>query len=159
MAVECRAQLGRGSAGRRRWDPAARARMGSPRLPLRRPSSRPPSGRLRLRVRPGQPAPDRRRRSGGDGADVYLHFTIEAPPVITEDTRELASDIDEKALQDLQSRASERRSAWVARTASETTARAGASVELSVDTKRLYFFDPASGTSIHDTRVADTHNV
>ena len=98
--------------------------MGSPRLPLRRPSSRPPSG------------------------------------VIAEETREFASDIDEKTLQDLQARESERRSARVtARTAPETIARAGASVELSVDTKRLYFFDPASGTSIHDTRVADTHNV
>jgi multiple sugar transport system ATP-binding protein len=34
----------------------------------------------------------------GMGSDVYLHFTIEAPPVVTEDTVELASDIDEKAL-------------------------------------------------------------
>ncbi len=34
----------------------------------------------------------------GMGSDVYLHFSLDAPPVVTEDTRELASDIDEKAL-------------------------------------------------------------
>jgi multiple sugar transport system ATP-binding protein len=94
----------------------------------------------------------------GMGSDVYLHFTIEAPPVFTEDTRELASDIDEKALQDLQMRASERRSAWVARTAPETTGGARSSLELAVDTKRLYFFDPASGTSIRESLAPEAHD-
>src|SRR5215217_3687850 len=31
----------------------------------------------------------------GMGSDVYVHFSIDAPPVFTDDTRELASDIDE----------------------------------------------------------------
>jgi multiple sugar transport system ATP-binding protein len=91
----------------------------------------------------------------GMGSDVFLHFTVEAPPVFTEDTRELASDIDEKALQDLQAGASERRSEWVARTAPETRAGPGARLELHVETNRLYFFDPTSGIALRDQRAAE----
>jgi multiple sugar transport system ATP-binding protein len=92
----------------------------------------------------------------GMGSDVYLHFTIDAPPVFTEDTVELASDIDEKALQDLQEQASERRSIFVARVGPESTARIGEKAELSIDTRKLYFFDPATGASIYDDAMAST---
>jgi multiple sugar transport system ATP-binding protein len=93
----------------------------------------------------------------GLGSDVYLHFTVDAPPVFTEDTRELASDIDSKALQDLKAQASERRTAFIARASPETGARIGQTHELSVDTRKLYFFDPETGTSIYDGRdVAPT---
>jgi multiple sugar transport system ATP-binding protein len=89
----------------------------------------------------------------GMGSDVYLHFTIEAPPVFTEDTRELASDIDEKALEELKARASERRTSFVARAGPETRAAIGETHELHVDTRKLYFFDPATGMSIYDDRT------
>ncbi len=93
----------------------------------------------------------------GMGSDVYLHFTIDAPPVFTDDTRELASDIDEKALEDLKEQASERRSTWVARVGPETTAQIGEKTELAIDTRKLYFFDPATGASIYGDAVsADT---
>jgi len=84
----------------------------------------------------------------GMGSDVYLHFTVNAPPVFTEDTRELAADVDEKALEDLKEQASERRSTFVARVAPETTARVGQPIEIWVDTRKLYFFDPATGSAI-----------
>jgi len=84
----------------------------------------------------------------GMGSDVYLHFTIDAPPVVTEDTRELASDIGEKALDELHEQASERRSTFVARVSPETTASVGRSCDLHVETRKLYFFDPATGRSI-----------
>jgi multiple sugar transport system ATP-binding protein len=91
----------------------------------------------------------------GMGSDVYLHFTVEAPPVVTEDTRELASDIDEKALQELKEQASERRTTFIARASPETKARVGERGEIWVDTRKLYFFDPSSGTSIYgDGRVS-----
>jgi multiple sugar transport system ATP-binding protein len=85
----------------------------------------------------------------GMGSDVYLHFTIEAPPVFTEDTRELASDIDEKALEELKEQASERKTTFIARAGPETTARVGERLEMHVDTRKLYFFDPATGRSIY----------
>jgi multiple sugar transport system ATP-binding protein len=91
----------------------------------------------------------------GMGSDVYLHFTVEAPPVLTEDTRELASDVDEKALADLTAQAQERRSTFIARVGPESKARVGEALELHVDTRKLYFFDPATGTSIQaEGRVA-----
>ena len=83
------------------------------------------------------------------GSDVYLHFTVDAPPVYTEDTKELAADVDEKALEDLQEQASERRTTFIARTGPETRARPGGRLEIWVDTRKLYFFDPSTGESIY----------
>src|SRR5437867_4414226 len=80
----------------------------------------------------------------GMGSDVYLHFSIEAPPVFTEDTKELASDVDEKALEDLKAQAQERRTTFIARAGPETKARVGEAHELAVDTRKLYFFDPST---------------
>jgi multiple sugar transport system ATP-binding protein len=88
----------------------------------------------------------------GMGSDVYLHFTVDAPPVVTEDTRELASDIDERALQELREQAKERKSAFIARAGPETTARVGERREIWMDTRKLYFFDPATGDSIYGDR-------
>jgi len=90
----------------------------------------------------------------GVGSDVYLHFTIEAPPVFTEDTRELASDIDAKALEDLKAQASESKTTFITRAGSATTARVGEQCEIHVDTRKLYFFDPATGQSIYGERIA-----
>jgi multiple sugar transport system ATP-binding protein len=90
----------------------------------------------------------------GMGSDVYLHFTIDAPPVFTEDTKELAVDIDEKALEELKAQASERRTAFIARASPETAARIGERIEILVDTRKLYFFDPATGMSISGDRQA-----
>jgi len=84
----------------------------------------------------------------GMGSDVFLHFSMDAPPVFTKDTQELASDIDEDALAGLKERASERRSVFVARASPETTAQVGARCEIHVDPHKLYFFDPETGASI-----------
>jgi multiple sugar transport system ATP-binding protein len=84
----------------------------------------------------------------GMGSDVYFHFSVDAPPVFTEDTQELASDIDENALADLKEQASEQRSVFIARASPETTVQAGSRFEIHVDTNKLYFFDPESGDSI-----------
>jgi multiple sugar transport system ATP-binding protein len=82
------------------------------------------------------------------GSDVFLHFNVDAPPVLTDDTRELASDLGSEVLQDLQEQASERRSAFIARASPETKARIGQKHEITVDARKLYFFDPATGRSI-----------
>jgi multiple sugar transport system ATP-binding protein len=84
--------------------------------------------------------------SEGMGSDVYLHYTIEAPPVVTEDTRELASDRD--ALEVLKDQVSERKSTFITRAGPETRAQIGGRMEIYVDTRKLYFFEPGTGRSI-----------
>jgi multiple sugar transport system ATP-binding protein len=89
----------------------------------------------------------------GMGSDVYLHFTVDAPPVFTEDTRDLAADVDAKALQDLKDQASEQKTTFITRAGPETTAQVGDRMEIHVDTRKLYFFDPATGEAIHGDRA------
>jgi multiple sugar transport system ATP-binding protein len=92
------------------------------------------------------------------GSEVFLHMEVEAPPVLTDDTRELASDLGSEHLNELQEKAAERRSPFVARVSSESSAAAEARVEVAVDTRRLYFFDAESGHAIEGERsiaVAD----
>ncbi|MET0801675.1 MAG: sn-glycerol-3-phosphate ABC transporter ATP-binding protein UgpC [Actinomycetota bacterium] len=90
----------------------------------------------------------------GMGSDVFLHFQVEAPPVVTDDTRELASDVGDKALEELREQASERRAMFIARVGPETRAAVGAPTEMHVDTRKLYFFDPATGRSIGEAPEA-----
>jgi multiple sugar transport system ATP-binding protein len=89
------------------------------------------------------------------GSEIYLHFTVDAPPVLTEDTRELASDQGSEVLEELEEQVTERKTPFVARVAPESTIAVGDRVEIAVDTRKLYFFDPATGNSIYgDGEVA-----
>ncbi|MGH2723426.1 MAG: ABC transporter ATP-binding protein [Actinomycetota bacterium] len=85
------------------------------------------------------------------GSEVLIHFTVDAPIVLTEDTRELAVDVGAEALEDLEERAREATSVFVAALNPRTGAREGERLELFVDTKRLHFFDPETGLGIYGT--------
>jgi multiple sugar transport system ATP-binding protein len=84
------------------------------------------------------------------GSEVLVHFTVEAPIVLTEDTKELATDVGTMELEDLEQRAREETSTFVASLNPRTEAREGERLELFVDTKRLHFFDPESGRGVYD---------
>jgi len=77
------------------------------------------------------------------GSDVLVHFAIDAPQVVTEDTRELARDMGE----DPQANAATG-TVVVARFNPRTAAREGASISVAVDTARLHVFDPETGQSV-----------
>jgi multiple sugar transport system ATP-binding protein len=83
------------------------------------------------------------------GSEAFVHFTLDAPPVVTEDIKELASDTGAEMLDKLQDDASERRTPFVARMHARSAAREGGRVELVVDTRELHFFDPESGAGIY----------
>jgi multiple sugar transport system ATP-binding protein len=83
------------------------------------------------------------------GSEAFIHFTLDAPPVITEETKELASDTGDGMLERLEEVASERRTPFVARTHARSRAREGERVELFVDTRELHFFDPQTGRGIY----------
>jgi multiple sugar transport system ATP-binding protein len=81
------------------------------------------------------------------GSEVYAHFKVDAPPVLTEDTRDLAAD---KGLDDLELevQADNGSAMFVARLNPRTTAARGTPMELEVDVRRLHFFDAETGQAI-----------
>jgi multiple sugar transport system ATP-binding protein len=96
---------------------------------------------------------DRRIRTVVDlreslGADVVVHFTVDAPAVVTEDTKELARDVGHDKVIGVEQRA-EDRSEFLARLSPRTTATKGQPIELVVDVTRLHFFDPETGLAIY----------
>ena len=83
------------------------------------------------------------------GSELLIHFTISAPIVLTEDTKELATDVGTEALDDLEELAREAKSVFVAALNPRSGAAEGQKIALSVDTKRLHFFDPDTGMGIY----------
>ncbi len=98
--------------------------------------------------------PERRIRSTVDlrealGSDVVVHLTIGASPAVTEDVRELASDVGQEALDAVEQGAQVGHANLVARLNPRTTVQKGDAIELVVDTNRLHFFDPETGAGIY----------
>jgi multiple sugar transport system ATP-binding protein len=88
------------------------------------------------------------------GSDVLVHFTLETPPAITDDVRELAADVDQEAVAHIERVAATGVSNVVARLSPRTRAREGEPIELVVDTRRLHFFDPENGSRIGSPAAA-----
>jgi multiple sugar transport system ATP-binding protein len=82
------------------------------------------------------------------GSEVYAHFDIDAPPVVTEETREIAADLGEEVAAGLEQRAAAQQTTWVARLPARTSAREGDRIELRLDTAGLHLFDPDTGIRI-----------
>jgi multiple sugar transport system ATP-binding protein len=80
------------------------------------------------------------------GAEVYAHFTVDEPPVLTDDTRDLAADAGVD-VDDLGS-SGERTSHFVARLDPHTSAAEGRPIELHVDMRSIHVFDPETGEAI-----------
>ena len=79
------------------------------------------------------------------GSDVLVHFRVDAPPVLTEDTRELAQDTDEAAPLRVEH---QEQTIFVARLSAASRVREGDLIELSTEMRGLHFFDPQTGASI-----------
>ena len=80
------------------------------------------------------------------GAEVYLHFAVDAPPVQTEEIREVLGD---EALAAADEQTHHHGSPFIARVDRASQAREGQAVRLAVDTRRLHFFDLETGEGIY----------
>ena len=87
------------------------------------------------------------------GAEIMVHFTIEARQAMTEDVRELAQDAgNERAVQQA-SDGGIPKSTLVGRFAPRSRVRPDQAVEVAVDTRALHFFDPETGLGIYDGKT------
>jgi multiple sugar transport system ATP-binding protein len=86
------------------------------------------------------------------GSEVNVIFTIDAPPVATEEL--LAAISDEAGEEAIILADEEPRCVFVARVDARSKASPGATVLLSVDPSRFHFFDPATGRAIETRRPA-----
>jgi len=83
------------------------------------------------------------------GREAYIHFEVDAPPALTEDTKELAADTDVAALDELERTALAQTTRFVASVSAKTRAAEGGPAELAVDLAGLHFFDPETGEAIY----------
>jgi multiple sugar transport system ATP-binding protein len=101
-------------------------------------------------LQPDAPA-DRRIKTNVDlredmGSEILVHFSLDAPPVLTEDIKELAverGEADEAGQIEQPKHAT-----FIASFDADSTAGEGDRVEVLVDTRALHFFDPDTGDSI-----------
>ena len=82
------------------------------------------------------------------GAELMVHFRINAPPAITEEVKELAEDAGASA-EEL-AEGEQRQSVVVGRFAPESKVQPGQSAEVAVDTRALHFFDTETGIAIYE---------
>jgi len=81
------------------------------------------------------------------GPEIFAHFTVDAPPVLTEDTRDLAADRGLNS-EELEGEAERGSAKFVARLNPRTSAVRGKAMELAIDVRRLQFFDLETGRAI-----------
>jgi len=83
------------------------------------------------------------------GSDVVVHLTIAAPPAMTDDVKELASDVGLEALEHVERQAAGGKTTVLARLNPRSVAAKGDRIDLVVDTHRFHFFDPDDGSGIY----------
>jgi multiple sugar transport system ATP-binding protein len=84
------------------------------------------------------------------GSELMVHFKVDALPAVTEDVKELAADVGEDAVAELEEAREGQQTILVGRFAVESRVQAGETAEAAVDTRALHFFDPDSGLGIYD---------
>ena len=82
------------------------------------------------------------------GTETNVHFCVDAPPVVTGEVLELAADLGKDEAVRFEQRARQGRNEFIARLDPKSRVRPGDTLDLSVDTGQLHFFDPATGGSV-----------
>ena len=82
------------------------------------------------------------------GAEILVHFSVDAPPAFTADVKELAEDVGEAERAEVHARESS--AVLVGRFGARSRVRPGEQIDVAVDTRQLHFFDVESGAGIYD---------
>jgi multiple sugar transport system ATP-binding protein len=80
------------------------------------------------------------------GSEVFLHFAVDAPPITTEELRDV---LGEEALAAADEQTHHHGSPFIAKVNRGTAAREGEPVRLAVNTRLLHFFDLQTGAGIY----------
>jgi multiple sugar transport system ATP-binding protein len=84
------------------------------------------------------------------GAEIMVHFTVDAKPALTEDVRELAQDVGGPSETVVQPSEEEGGTVMVGRFNPRSRVREGDELEVAVDTRALHFFDSETGLAVYD---------
>jgi multiple sugar transport system ATP-binding protein len=101
-------------------------------------------------------APEDRRLKGqvelreALGAEIMVHFSVDAKPALTEDVRELAQDAGTAEATVQQSEEDGRGTLMVGRFSPRSRVGEGEELEVAVDTRALHFFDAETGLAVYD---------
>jgi multiple sugar transport system ATP-binding protein len=88
------------------------------------------------------------------GSELIVYFELDAPPVVTEDTRDLAADQGAEAVRALERQARRQRATVIARLSARSSARTGETAVLHADMRNAHFFDIETGEAIYDGGVS-----
>jgi multiple sugar transport system ATP-binding protein len=83
------------------------------------------------------------------GSEIMVHFSVDAQPAVTEETRELAKDVGAEGLGEV-GPTKDGGTTMVGRFGARSRVREDQEINVSVDTRALHFFDPENGLGIYD---------
>jgi multiple sugar transport system ATP-binding protein len=82
------------------------------------------------------------------GAELIAHLEVSGRPVLTDEVREIAADLDDTVARELESEARGAKLPLVARFDAASRVRADQGVEVVVDTTRIHVFDLETGAAV-----------
>ena len=83
------------------------------------------------------------------GSEIVAHFTVSAPPALTEDVRELARDVGQESAVRAAEAEGTQETTMVGRFGPRSRARTGDMIDVAVETGALHFFDLETGLGIY----------
>jgi multiple sugar transport system ATP-binding protein len=83
------------------------------------------------------------------GSEIVAHFTVNAPPALTEDVRELARDVGQESAVQAAAEEGAVETTMVGRFGPRSRVRTGDIVDVAVDTRSLHFFELDTGLGIY----------
>jgi multiple sugar transport system ATP-binding protein len=83
------------------------------------------------------------------GSEIVAHFTVDAPPALTEDVRELARDVGQESAVQTAVAEGENEAVMVGRFGPRSRITNGDTIDVAVETGALHFFDLETGLGIY----------